>query len=679
MSGYTTDPVAVRIDIHVPFTLLAIDPSLQGICLWDQRTGALEPYIEWLVDIVNERSAQRSPQRAVRRFGQRPVRLPANATPASVAIDERRGVTAGATVTGAGSASFGGTRGNLLARARGGVLIIEAADLVSRATAAALVRALARMPIGERPVLIARSEEHPSLWPLIAEQCAFWVREPRPNTPWTAGQRGLADEASGADELLASPKNIPAAVTRLQGIPLTPDGLQQMMRRSELHDGTVPANIHGVDLFVARAAKALAALHDASDITTDHIAAAWQLVAAPRFSEGESAKQSTSQSDPVGVAEPDSSNTNTSSSHGLPPLSDGPTNPTPVTPRAAGEPDEASGHESNHRTPSGMSAHRAERQSESSVPASGASPLGSRAPDGVAGGDASRVMVVPPAALFAALTLPAADLDRPAQARARLGATGTPAGVAPGYRHGHPVALGATLQAAIPWQRLRTPRPGVSAASMLQVRPEDLRSHRRRPRPKVLYIIAVDGSGSMAHGRMQLAKSAALAVLAGAYRERRFVSLIDFRGSGATLMCPPGRSSATIRRLITTMPSGGGTPLPAALALARDVALRWLQTNPTGMVSLIMFTDGKANVPLQTEDRNAASHGPTPQDDLRRSKSRRAAARRDIVDVATQLREAGIGVRLVDSNSWRPSPELYDLGEILDAPIVRVAQRSPRR
>lgn len=696
MSGYTTDPDAVHIDIHVPFTLLAIDPSLQGICLWGQRTGAAEPYIEWLVNVVNARSAQRSvqrsvqrsAQRSVRRFGQRPVRMPANATPASVTLPVGREHSGNASVAGGrrgtvDAAEVDGliqTTGALLQRARGGVLIIESADLVSRPTAAALVRALARMPIDERPVLIARSEEHPSLWPLIAQQCAFWVREPRPVAPWSFGQVAFGGKAAVIDDdaTTIDIRDVITAASTLQNIELTPDALQQIMSRIDLHGGTVPANIHGVDLFVARAAKALAALNDASKIRSEHIETASQLIAAPRFSDGESVEQSTSEPDPGAVAEPDTSDTNTSSSHGLPPLSDSPTNPAPATPGTDGEPDEESGRESNERTTSGMSAHTAERQSESSVPANGTGPPGSHAPDGVAGGDASRVIVVPPAALFAALTLPAADLDRPAHApRARLGATGTPAGVAPGYALGHPVALGATLQAAIPWQRLRRPRPGASSAPVVQIRPDDLRSHRRRPRPKVLYIIAVDGSGSMAQGRMQLAKSAALAVLAGAYRERRFVSLIDFRGDQATLVCPPGRSSAQIRRLITAMPSGGGTPLPAALALARDVARRWLHTNPIGTVNVIMFTDGKANVPLRAKaTQPVGEYNAAPTDESRASSaSRRAVARRDIVEIAEQLSTMPVTISLVDNHSWRPTPELHDLAHMLNAPIVRVSHR----
>src|SRR5690606_40306843 len=124
-----------------------------------------------------------------------------------------------------------------------------------------------------------------------------------------------------------------------------------------------------------------------------------------------------------------------------------------------------------------------------------------------------------------------------------------------------------------------------------------------------LYILAVDGSGSMAQGRMHLAKGAAVSVLASAYRERRYVALIDFRHRSARLVCPPGRSAALIRRQIAALPSGGGTPLPAALALAARLVHRWRLRHPDGRAVLVLFTDGKANVPLPDTPRAGATAG----------------------------------------------------------------------
>lgn len=674
VTGQTTNEVAMHTPFHIPFFLLAAEPLLQGICLWGPRTGFAEHSIEWLL----------------RQRGGRPVRLPVNAMPESVGIDPV------ATTVGSDAAPV--TTGvGLLERARGGTIIIEAADLVSRATAAALVRALAHMRGKERPLLIARSEVHPSQWPLIADQCAFWVREPEPGSLYMTWQSDFGDDGAPSDaydhDNILHDLDLDAAATSLQHIRLSGPVVERIVSRLRDHHGEV-GNGHGVDLFAARTAAALAAVDRASSVTAEHVETALQLVAAPRWSDQVPSDHALGDQELADGAmmEQQAARSTYDNEH----------NDAPADRRTdAGA---NYGEDPNIRTATdtnGLSTGIRNGTQSDTEP----QPINA---DHDAGDGSPRLIVVPPAALFTALSMPNEQADRQRlSVRARIGETGTPAGVAPGYVRGHRVALGATLQAAIPWQRLRRnepegridpdlrhqsggrsqsggrPHSGITSSPIVQIRPDDLRSYRRQPRPKTLYIIAVDGSGSMARGRMQMAKSAALSVLSGAYRERRYVSLIDFRGDDATLMCPPGRSSAAIRKLITAMPSGGGTPIPAALALARDVARRWVANNPQTSVSLIMFTDGKANVPLSrgtsTLSKSSATSTPseTPPGKIRSTTavSRRAEARDDMIRLAQQLRDIPVHVRFVDSDGWRVSPELHDVAMLLGATIVRLNRR----
>lgn len=155
------------------------------------------------------------------------------------------------------------------------------------------------------------------------------------------------------------------------------------------------------------------------------------------------------------------------------------------------------------------------------------------------------------------------------------------------------IALVPTLLAAAPWQRWRQ-RPG---EQRLQVRYDDLRVKRFRDKAGTLYILAVDASGSMAINRMREAKGAALCLLQDAYVHRDQVALIAFRGQQAQVLLPPSQSVERARRELDVLPTGGGTPLAAALLTAWQMAQ---QARQRGManVTLVLMTDGRANVGL---------------------------------------------------------------------------------
>ena len=137
-----------------------------------------------------------------------------------------------------------------------------------------------------------------------------------------------------------------------------------------------------------------------------------------------------------------------------------------------------------------------------------------------------------------------------------------------------------------------------SPAHPLILRADDLRVKHFRSKAGALFCFAVDASGSMALHRMRQAKGAVHALLQQAYVHRDRVALLAFRGTDATLLLPPSQSVELARRALDLLPTGGGTPLAAALLRALDVAK---QARERGIMQtvLVLLTDGRANVGLR--------------------------------------------------------------------------------
>lgn len=153
----------------------------------------------------------------------------------------------------------------------------------------------------------------------------------------------------------------------------------------------------------------------------------------------------------------------------------------------------------------------------------------------------------------------------------------------------------ATLRAAARWQRLR-PR----TRRRVEIRASDLHVRRYRSKAGSLFLFAVDTSGSMALNRMREAKGAIHALLGQAYVNRDRVALMSFRGRDADLLLPPTGSVELLRRAVDQLPTGGGTPVAAALLGALQVAEQARRRGLQNVV-LVLLTDGRANVGVRSE------------------------------------------------------------------------------
>jgi magnesium chelatase subunit D len=192
------------------------------------------------------------------------------------------------------------------------------------------------------------------------------------------------------------------------------------------------------------------------------------------------------------------------------------------------------------------------------------------------------------------------------------------------------VAIDATLRASAPHQRSRRQRSQPAAESMLdgvlkkpgvkgqtrhvRIEPGDLRYKEFKHRSGILFLFAVDASGSMALNRMAHAKGALIRLLQRAYVHRDRVALISFRGSRSDVLLAPTRSVELARRLIDALPAGGGTPLSAGVLKAIEMA-RLARLRESSQTMLVLFTDGRANVGL--EQRRSISPAPTIGEELK--------------------------------------------------------------
>ena len=207
-----------------------------------------------------------------------------------------------------------------------------------------------------------------------------------------------------------------------------------------------------------------------------------------------------------------------------------------------------------------------------------------------------------------------------------------------------------TLRAAAPWQRARARarHAGDVPARSLIVERDDFRIRRYVERAGTSVIFVVDASGSAAAQRLGEAKGAVEALLAESYARRDRVSLIAFRGTRADVLLPPTRALARARKLLASLPCGGGTPLAMAIdtAITAGVAARRAGTLPV----IVFLTDGRANV-------------------ARDGKGGRAESMRDALDAASQFRASNLSSVLIDT-SPRPEPMARRVAEALGARYV---------
>jgi magnesium chelatase subunit D len=178
---------------------------------------------------------------------------------------------------------------------------------------------------------------------------------------------------------------------------------------------------------------------------------------------------------------------------------------------------------------------------------------------------------------------------------------------------------------------------------------------RRKVRTKArraLIVLVVDASESMGAGeRLRIAKAAALGLLRDAYLRRDRVALAVFEGESARVLLPATPSIALARERLQQIPLGGATPLAAGLVASWDLIRAERLRDPQVAPTLVLFSDGRANVPLDAA----------------------ADPRAEALALCSLLRADGVSSLVVDAGSAGPTPpELKEIALRLGARLLRV-------
>jgi magnesium chelatase subunit D len=211
------------------------------------------------------------------------------------------------------------------------------------------------------------------------------------------------------------------------------------------------------------------------------------------------------------------------------------------------------------------------------------------------------------------------------------------------------VAVDATLRAMVAHAH-RTLTPVTADA---------LRYKLLKDKQGTLFIFAIDASGSMAANRIARAKSTILKLLRKSYLNRDSVAIVSFHGMDASLDLPPSRSILRARRVLDSLRMGGSTPLGAGLVTT--IELIKLVGDKFGETVVLLFTDGRSNVPLRRNGLNVRA--------LRHLK-----IEGELRELNTALKKTRARVIVVDTQKeFESSEETRRLAQILQAQFVKLA------
>lgn len=209
---------------------------------------------------------------------------------------------------------------------------------------------------------------------------------------------------------------------------------------------------------------------------------------------------------------------------------------------------------------------------------------------------------------------------------------------------GSKIALDATLRAAAINTTRFTHQQSIAAtnttATPYALHPAhfslaDLRYKRFKRKQGTLFILAIDTSGSMALNRIERAQGALVWLLNKSYIRRDRVAIVSFRGQSAEEILPPSQSMSRARRVLDGMLMGGPTPLSSALARSLKIARRAARQG-TEQIVLLLFTDGRPNVPLREQASSS-------------SMARQKAIMNELDCLGSALHEAQVTTVLVDT------------------------------
>ena len=178
-----------------------------------------------------------------------------------------------------------------------------------------------------------------------------------------------------------------------------------------------------------------------------------------------------------------------------------------------------------------------------------------------------------------------------------------------------------------------------------------------------LFVFAIDASGSMAANRIARAKSTILKLLRKSYLNRDSVAIVSFHGTTANVDLPPSRSILRARRVLDSLRMGGSTPL--GLGLVTTIELLELVGSKFGESVVLLFTDGRSNVPLRRGGLNLRAY-------------RQVKIESELRELTVALARTKARVVVVDTQKeFESAEETRRLAVILRAGFVKIAPANP--
>ena len=209
------------------------------------------------------------------------------------------------------------------------------------------------------------------------------------------------------------------------------------------------------------------------------------------------------------------------------------------------------------------------------------------------------------------------------------------------------IAVDATLRALVSFE----------GGTLTPVSSRALRYKLLKHKQGTLFVFAIDASGSMAANRIARAKSTILKLLRKSYLNRDSVAIVSFHGTTANVDLPPSRSILRARRVLDSLRMGGSTPL--ALGLVTTIELLQLVGNKFGETAVLLFTDGRSNVPLRRGGLNLRAF-------------RQLKIESELRELNIALKRTKARVVVVDTQKeFESSEETRRLAQILQARFVK--------
>ncbi|WP_400205779.1 AAA family ATPase [Candidatus Methanomassiliicoccus intestinalis] len=173
------------------------------------------------------------------------------------------------------------------------------------------------------------------------------------------------------------------------------------------------------------------------------------------------------------------------------------------------------------------------------------------------------------------------------------------------------IAFDATIKAAAPFQKCRD-----KGDLCITIKDSDLREKVRERRCGCTLLFLVDASGSLGvRKRMIAVKGAILSMLKESYVKRDRIGMMAFRRDSAELILQPTKSVEYSYKMLEDLPTGGKTPLSAALMKANEYMTTYSRSHPGEHCYIVVLTDGRANVPLK-DSFNANDEAQTIDDNI---------------------------------------------------------------